>query len=361
MRRCFLFVLSLLWICVLETTVAEPLQHAPVSGETTEILITFAGDCTLGSEERTRFSEASFDSHIARYGMAYPFAKLAPLFSTDDLTVINLEGVFSDSESGRVQKTYNFRGPAAFAQILPVGGVELAFLGNNHSMDYGMAGFESTVTALEESGTAWFGSTPHSFKTHIFEKHGVRIGFTGAYIGFWVNNRPQLRATFEELRAAGCQVIVACMHGGVEYDPLHDKQQERMAAWFIKNGADLVVGHHPHVLQGIGIMDGRMVIYSLGNLSFGGNAKLRSRHTALAQLSFSFDASGKWLGYRLNLIPAKVSGADDYNDYQPALLSGKEATQALALIQKDTRFTLRPFVEGVGALQDFIPAPEEDS
>ena len=85
MRRCFLFVLSLLWICVLETTVAEPLQHAPVSGETTEILITFAGDCTLGSEERTRFSEASFDSHIARYGMAYPFAKLAPLFSTDGL------------------------------------------------------------------------------------------------------------------------------------------------------------------------------------------------------------------------------------------------------------------------------------
>ncbi len=324
----------------------------------TEIVVTFAGDCTLGSEERTRSSPASFDSHIARFGASWPFGGVAPVFFADDLTVVNLEGVLYDHEANRVPKTYNFRGPAAFAGILPAGGVELAFLGNNHAMDYGLPGFESTVRALEASGTGWFGATPHSFQTYIFEKDGARIGFTGAYIGFWGVNGAGMRETFARLREAGCGAVVACMHAGVEYDVRHDKQQERMAAWLVKNGADLVVGHHPHVLQGIEVLGGSTVVYSLGNFVFGGNAELRSRHTALAQVTFSFGGDGAFLGHRLNLIPASPSGTADRNDYRPVLLSGEDAGEALALIQKDTSFPLKPWAEGVGALQEFVPARE---
>ena len=134
------------------------------------VLLTFTGDCTLGSEEAKRANENSFDSVIGREGFSYPFEKVRFLFESDDFTVVNLEGVLSDSSSGEnTGKTYRFRGPAEFVKILAGSSVEAAGLANNHTGDYGTRGLEDTQQILSEAGIAWLRTrTPF-----ILEKDGI--------------------------------------------------------------------------------------------------------------------------------------------------------------------------------------------
>ncbi|MHC1786835.1 MAG: CapA family protein [Christensenellales bacterium] len=325
--------------------------------EGTEILLTFTGDCTLGSEERTRALPGSFDSYVFDYGYDYPFLRVQEILSADDVTVINLENVFYPYEANRVQKTYNFRGPTDFAEILRQGSVELCFLGNNHTGDYGHYGLKSTVETLEGAGLAWFGVPYPALRTWIYEKDGVRIGFTGSYIGYWSRDPQGLRDSFTRLKKADCDVIVALMHGGAEYAPRQGADQERFARFLVSCGADLVVGHHPHVLQGVDRVDGINIIYSLGNFSFGGNKELRATQTLLAQVRLSFGSDRRYLGQQLNLIPAHVSGTLAYNNYQPVLVSGQEAGAIIDQVAKYSGYPLAPYQEGIGALQDFLPAP----
>lgn len=145
----------------------------------TSVLLSFTGDCTLGSEDYLRHRPTSFDSYINEHGYAYPFEKVQHLFARDDVTVINFEGVLYPHEANKVKKTYNFRGPLDFANILTAGSVELCFLGNNHVEDYGRPGFDSTISAIQGVGKDWFGVTQFDSRTHVFEKNGVKIGFTG--------------------------------------------------------------------------------------------------------------------------------------------------------------------------------------
>ena len=346
MRRCFYLVLALLFLS----------HYAAAEG--TDILLTFTGDCTLGSEERLRAKSYSFDSYILQHGYAYPFEKVQSLLAHDDVTVINLESVFYPFESNRVAKTYNFRGPLDFVNILSAGSVELAYLGNNHTGDYGRQGLDRTVEALEGAGRGWFGVPYPKPTAWIFEKDGVKIGFTGAYISQWSRDPQGLRDTFEYLKQQGCAFIAAVMHGGTEYAPRQDRSQERYARFLVDQGADLVVGHHPHVLQGVERLGNANIIYSLGNFSFGGNAQLRATQTMLAQVRVSFDKEGRYTGQQLNLIPAHPSGTLDYNNYQPVLVGGGEAQAIIDLVAAQSNYPLHPYQEGTGAIQDFLPSGE---
>lgn len=324
--------------------------------EGTDILLSFVGDCTLGSEEHVRLKPESFDSYIQQHGHAYPFSGVRQVFENDDVTVINLENVFYDSESHKAQKTYNFRGPTAFTEILTQGSVELSFLGNNHTMDYGLPGFESTVHALEAGGHNWFAVTDHSVKTWIYEKDGIKVGFTGLYFSYWIRGLDRVKDSLQQLKDAGCDVIVAVMHGGGEYAPRHGSNMERLAKFLIKYGANLVVGHHPHVLHGVEVHEGASIVYSLGNFSFGGNKQLRVTDTMIAQATLRFDAQGRYLGHQLNLLPAHPSTQLDYNDYRPVLAQGEEAQRIIAHVSRISPKPLKPYQDGIGAVQDFVPA-----
>ena len=168
-------------------------------------------------------------------------------------------------------------------------------------------------------------------------------------------------------------LIIACIHVGVEYDTRHDMNQEKMADAFIRYGADVVIGNHPHSIQGIREQDGFCTLWSLGNFAFGGNASIvisRKRspnygnlnlNTFIAQITFSFDENNRYLGHQMNLIPCFVTGTGtEANNYQPIPVSGADAEKVLKAIQDDTpykRLLLNPYVEGVGAVQDFVPAP----
>ena len=364
MRRfAFLFALMMAFCCASAWGEdAAEIRQAPK-----QIVVTFTGDCTLGCTPLERGRRTGFETYIEKNGFEYPFAKVRDIFLSDDLTVVNLEGVFYDSDANRVDKTYNFRSPTTYAQILPLAGIEAVSLSNNHIMDYGEPGLKSTIEALENQGTAWFGGNDLAYQTWIFEKDGVKVGFATAYISDWWQNKPMYEDAFRKLKEAGCSVIIGCMHGGVEYDSFHDENQERLANAFIRYGADIVIGHHPHTLQGITVKDGRTILWSLGNFAFGGNSQLRTNgmgelniNTYIAQITLSFDENGAYLGHQLNIIPCRVSGSTEYNDYQPYPVTGKAANSVMYNLQRDASprsLKLRPYVEGVGAIQDFVPAP----
>lgn len=357
MRRFALMLILFLVICGYCTAEETPtFFQAPK-----QITVTFTGDCTLGCDPRERGKETGFDRYIEEFGLEYPFALVKDIFEKDDLTVVNLEGTFYDYDANRASKTYTFRGAADYARMLPLSSVEAVSLGNNHTMDYGRAGFESTVAALEENGVQWFGTTECSNKSWIYEKDGIRIGFVSINISYWwqTGNGLKMKQLLADLKEAGCNVIVGCMHGGVEYADFHDSTQEKLADALIKNGADIVVGNHPHVIQGMRVKDGKTTLWSLGNFSFGGNSQVRSLPALIAQITFSFDEENRYLGHQIRLLPVNISSDADYNDYQPRLITGPDAEKAILAFQADSepRKTVALYTENQGALQPFVPAP----
>ncbi len=321
------------------------------------ITLTCLGDILLGSNDPVSTREYAFHRYIERFGLSYPFERLMELTASDDITLANLECVFNDG--AEIQKSrYRFRGPVSFASILSAGSIEAVNLANNHSDDYGAEGYQSTVKALENAGILFSGSTSNGNTVSVWEKDGIRIGFVGVIPLHYRDHAKEVADCFEELKAAGCQVIVASLHAGKEYSPTHGSMQERYGRILRSLGAKIIIGHHPHVPQGIDVTDGVTQLYSLGNASFGGNTgvdeKIHSLISAVAQFELRF-RDGIYLGHQLTLWPIHISGTTPENNYQPVLVSGDEAQAVMKRIQKDTRFKLKVYVDGQGARQDFIP------
>ncbi len=348
-------------------------ENAPDAAK--QIVISFTGDCTLGCDPREREEESGFEAYIQKYGYEYPFEKVKQYFERDDLTVINLEGTLYNYDANlKPDVNYHFRGPTDFVNILTASSIEACSIGNNHILDYGSTGLKSTIETLENGGIGWFGSTEYCDSTYIFEKDGVKIGFYSVSYNDWVSFvKTGARDSMEDLKAKGCSLIIACAHVGVEYDYRHDLNQEKLADRLISYGADIVIGNHPHTVQGLREQDGVCTLWSLGNFVFGGNSSVvitRPKspnngkinvNTFIAQFTFSFDENNVYLGHQLNIIPCFVTGTGtEKNNYQPVPVTGKEAEQVLKAIQDDTyprKLKLNPFVEGEGAVQDFVPAP----
>ena len=290
--------------------------------QTEVITLTCAGDALLGCNEKVRPMEYAFDRYIEKYGYEYPFAGLQSLFANDDVTLVNLEVVLADEPTEKAAKSrYIFRGTTDYAKILTAGSVEVVNLSNNHTMDYGQAGFDSTIAALEKEGIAYCGSTAGGSHTYIYEKNGIKIGFIGVLPGYWVNNKAHqadLIAKFDGLKEAGCQVIVASLHCGKEYLAKHDDIHDKYEKICLKYGADLIIGTHPHVPQGVAVKDG---VYT---------------------------------GHQMTIWPIHISGTSPENNYQPVLVEGEDAQKVMKMIQRDTRFKLNPYVDGEGAVQEFV-------
>ena len=355
----------------LDTRAAFPAE----TGEARKVLLSFIGDVTLGCNEDDHRDARSITSYVKRYGYEYPFRKVRYILEQDDLTIANLEGTFHSNSSGltlQTKKAYNFRAAPDFVEALKQASVEAVAVGNNHSGDYGAPGFEETAAVLDESGIAWFGNTDYSTKGWVYEIDGIRVGFVSCYISHWVmgngENIPKISATIEDVKAQGVDVLIAYMHGGVEYDAKHDNNQERFARYFIGRGADIVIGSHPHRLQGCELIDGVPVFYSLGNFVFGGNFKFYNKkrntyisNTAILQCALSFDGDHKYLGCRFNVIPCRLGEDTVWNRYQPFPVTGEEADICMKELQVDTENTwrLENVQPGIGAMQMFIPAKDK--
>lgn len=329
----------------------------PLSALSETVTITFLGDCTIGGEDRLKQFDYSFDGYLRQYGYDYFFREVQPIIAKDDLTIANLEGCFLNYESAAVEKTYNFRGSKDYVQVLTGSSIEAVSIANNHIMDYGYDGVTHTVNTLDAASLPWFGTFEAREQTWVWQRDDIKIGFVSMEISYWYyRHRNLLKSQVQALRDEGCDVVICVMHGGEEYRARHLRIQEQFAHAVLDYGADIIVGHHPHVLQGVEVRDGKTICYSIGNFVFGGNAKVRAPYTAMFQFTLSFSEAGDYLGHQLNIIPALPSGDKENNNYQPVLATGTDAETIMAQIQHDTKFTLNPYAEGVGAMQDFIPA-----
>ena len=335
-------------------------------GEARKLLFSFLGDCTLGCNEIDHGKKKSLDYFIGEFGFAYPFERVRAILEKDDLTVANLECVLADADDGldkRTKKAYNFRAYESYVNILAEGSVEAVTVGNNHIGDYGQPGYDATARVLFESPLDWFGSTEYGSRYMIYENDGIRVGLVGSNVSYYWQNVEEMQAVFDLLREENCQVIIAVIHAGVEYDKRHDDNQTKMAKRFIGWGADIVIGHHPHVLQGYEVIDGAPVYYSLGNFVFAGNFLLKTRYTVIMQLALSFSEGGRFLGSRANFIPCRLSEHYENNYFQPYPVTGEEAVRAIKQMQYDTKppWLIRDYVENVGAMQEFVPAIQRGS
>ena len=325
------------------------------------ITLTFTGDVTIGSEEYLRDREFSFDTFAQTHGYEYFFKNVRDLFAEDDLTVINLENVLSDNRHGEDRsKTYRFRGPTDFVKILTLSGIEAANLANNHAaVDYGNRGLRDTLETLRAAGIGAFGVK----EVYIFEKDGVKIALMGIWNTAYRPNRTWMEKEIARLKnEEGVSAVIFSIHSGQEYSPFHGAGQRWQAKTLIDAGADLVIMHHPHVVQGIEIINNRTVCYSLGNFCFGGNKTVRALESLVVRATLTFSDEGEYLGQQLTLYPAHVSGTTPDNDYQPRLVTGEDALAVMALIQQDTEFELPPFDEELGgATLPYLPAVSEEA
>ena len=337
-------------------------------GDTQIITITCTGDTTLGSSKRvqTRFYEASYQAYIEKYGYAYPFSGIRHLTENDDITLVNLEGVLHMPKELSTSHLV-FNGPEEYAKILTEGSVEIVNLANNHIDDYGKAGYQSTIAALDAEGIKYCGDTDFGRELYWFDfENDVRIGFIGVIPGYRSKNPAKVEQDFKKLRDAGCDVIVASIHCGQEGNPTHSQMQDTYRKYCLANGAHIIVGTHPHVPQGLWVEKGVTTINSLGNFSFGGNTgvneALYSPESIITQIDLHF-REGKYIGHQVTIWPILTTGAPAgsgmdggmANDYRPFLVNGETAQAIMKKVQKDTAFTLQPFVDGQGAVQEFVP------
>lgn len=295
------------------------------------LTLSVVGDCTLGTDETFDY-DISLNAYYENYGADYFLQNVKDIFSTDDLTIANFEGTLTDSDE-REDKTFAFKAPASYASILTGGSVEAVNTANNHSHDYGDQSFDDTLAALDDAGIVHFGYD----ETAVMDVKGIKVGLVGIYELYdHLEREQQLKDNIAKVKADGAQLIVVIFHWGNETETVPDSNQTTLGRIAIDEGADLVCGHHPHVLQGIETYKGRNIVYSLGNFCFGGNSSPSDMDTMIYQQTFTIDADGVKKDNVTNIIPCSISSAayDGYNNYQPTPAEGDEATRILGKINE---------------------------
>jgi len=262
--------------------------------EETSITISAIGDLTLGQDERFLY-EGSFNHYYKLKGPNYFFSGVRKILSEDDLTIANLEGTLTEAtekpdKSRQGNQAFFFKGDPHYTLILKDGSIEAVNLANNHSMDFLNKGFTDTVSTLNHAGITYFGDK----KVAVYEKNGIKIGLIGVNTlgpleeGVYIRDlMSELKANIQILKERTSLIIVS-FHWGKEnkYSPTHEQRQ--LGHFAVDQGADLVLGHHPHVLQTYEMYQGKCIVYSLGNFVFGGNSKPRYKNTEIFRQQYSF-------------------------------------------------------------------------
>ena len=336
---------------------AEPVEDEPEeevpAGEVT-IKISAAGDCTFegeaGSKGHTRFVD-----YEGKYGMDYFFSGVRDIFEDDDLTIVNLEGPLTTATK-KHSHGFVFKGDPKCVDILSHSSVELCNVANNHSRDYGTEGLKETAQVLDAAGIGYCGYTV-AYETTI---KGVRIcslGFTK-----WDQSDEKIAKAVAYMRP-NCDLLIVNMHWGQEHVHNQNAQQVATAHAIIDAGADLIIGTHPHVIQGIELYKGKYIVYSLGNFCFAGNSNPEDKYCMIFQQTFSFTpgmgiVQAGILDAGINIIPATVSSVNNINDFQPTVLGAEDGAKVLKALAnycnfkyKDIRWMRENYLQENGLMQ----------
>lgn len=278
------------------------------------IVMIFGGDVTLGGFYPLLAPEPYED-------FDWPFKKLTSVFSEADVIMVNCENAITRSNK-KVSKRFNFKMEPELAEIFRRYNIQVA-LANNHVYDYGAEGLVDTLKHLDYYGVKHVGAGLNlgdARRPIIRSVEGKKIAFLaygnyspakGNSPGIAYRNPQHVVEDIKKAKKTGSDYVIVNFHWGIERNTLPTKDDQDLAHFAIDNGADVIVGHHPHVLQPVEIYKGKIIAYSLGNFVFGGNSR-HPRDSMLLEVVFNENA----LSYRK--IPIRIDPRE--TRYQPYVL-----------------------------------------
>ncbi|SDN17280.1 poly-gamma-glutamate synthesis protein (capsule biosynthesis protein) [Paenibacillus sp. yr247] len=281
------------------------------AGSGGQVKLSFVGDVLLASKVEDILKQNGYD---------YPYTNVKDFLSKPDYTIANLETPITTK--GTVQnKDYVYRSSPLALPALKASGIDLVNLANNHVMDYGPEGLLDTMDALDQEGVKRMGAgkdLEEAYKPVIVEKDGVKIAFFGfsrvvpeaswkagpGHLGVAETYNYKLPVEAIQKAKAEADLVVVVTHWGIERSDQPDKNQTDLAHRYIDAGADLVVGGHPHVLQGFEQYKGKWIAYSLGNFIFTTNDNPKTWETVILEAACSKDTSCS-----IHLVPILTKSA----------------------------------------------------
>lgn len=302
-----------------------------------EVIIGAVGDVSLASNY-TKPYDYSFDYYYDNFGAEYFFENVREIFEKFDVTIANLECALTDNEDEgiRLEKAYCYKGRKEYADILRLGGIDVVNLSNNHTFDYSQEGYHDTIDALEKAGIEYFGDDIILIK----EVNDIKIGFIGSLgsANVYGARLQNLKASLDYLEEQGAVLKIAVFHWGNMSELFANDNQKYLARFVIDNGADLVLGHHPHVLQGLEIYKDKYIAYSLGNFIFDGNmvSDIEHRTSVIFQIKYIFEGR-EIISSEIKLIPALASSERWRNNFQPVLAEGEMYDEILNKIEERSK------------------------
>lgn len=314
-------------------------------------VLSFAGDCTMGSTAATYWYESSYIQTIGE-DYTYPFKNVLNYFEDDDFTIVNLECALT-RDGGAADKLFTFKGPPEYTQILTGSSIEAVTVANNHSMDYGAIGYNSTKKALQEANVPFVEKDGTAMVTTM---GGLKIGL---YAGCFDFSVPDMKAKIGALRSKGAEIVICAFHWGVEGSYRPTANQEYFGRAAIDAGADIVYGCHPHVLQKIESYGKGVIMYSLGNFSFGGSTFPKDYDSAIIQVKVVRGLDGKVRLGEVTSVPVLISSMKGQNNYQPTPVEEGSDAYNRILSKLDGSFTGPDLVVDYNILKPTEPAETE--
>lgn len=319
---------------VQEPTPTPVPSEEPVQPSEVRITISAAGDVTMGNYLGQDYSYSFRQTYEKVQDDSYFFENVYDIFSADDMTLVNLEGPLTTATEGRTEQTYCISGDPSYAGILTAGSVEAVSMANNHRLDYYEQGTRDTVAAVENQGIVY----AYDRNLGLYETKGIRIGYVSVNeVGQGAGVEKILQEGIALLQEEEADLILACCHWGIEREYYPEDYQKSLGKKCIDWGADLVIGCHPHVIQGIEEYQGKYIVYSLGNFCFGANRNPTDKDCIIFQQTFTFVDGEKQEDTEVKVIPCSVSSVSHINDYKPTPAEGAEAERILDRLNEYSR------------------------
>lgn len=315
-----------------------PLEQLP---EIKTLTFSAAGDVTIGSDLSYGY-ENSFVHEAAKNGLHFFVENIKELFSNDDFTSVNLETPLTTSNQ-KAEKQFSFKGDPSYTEILSLGSIEAVNLANNHTYDYLQQGYDDTLHYLEKHHIGSFGNG-RIYSTVIKDIKIGALGYKGWHDSKEIRN--QIKEEIDDLKDEGVKVIIIHFHWGDERVYVPNHTQIALGRFAIDQGADLVVGHHPHVVQGIEEYNGKFIVYSLGNFMFGGNRNPSDKDSFVFQQTFYFSDGELTNQKEIHVIPFSISSVSNRNNFQPTPLKGPEGKRVFdKIVDLSSRITSPTWVQ----------------
>jgi poly-gamma-glutamate synthesis protein (capsule biosynthesis protein) len=331
MRKITLFILTALFLCFAVSALGEAASEGTLT-------LSFIGDCSIGDSFSTRNYDKGYAKTVDKNGYDWPFSLVRSYLDTDDLTVANLEVVFTTKKK-QANKEMNLTADPKYAQVLLHSGVDAVNTANNHSFDFLAAGYQESMKTLDGAGIPHFGTiSPGSVdmtdKILVYDVKGIKIGFVG-FTYPQDSDLNRIAKRIQSLRDQGCGLVIASLHWGRELHTAPSSWQYVYAKKILDSGADVIYGHHPHILQPVHFYKGKPIFYSLGNFTFGTMGRA-DPDTGIFQLRYSLTEEGPVLN-NFAVIPCRTQGSGDYRPYVLEEETERQAMLKKLVFRKETR------------------------